>query len=101
MDGARETVDAGIMRAIVPGCLVAAGSLMLMHQALAEVTCRQSAGPRESKIYVEQCLEVSPATHPPCNVENARSLIKDEIRRGCAMLGKDAPAFCVRYHDHG
>jgi hypothetical protein len=46
---------------------------------------------------VEQCLEVSPATHPPCNAANACALIEDEIRRGCTMLGKDAPAFCIPY----
>jgi hypothetical protein len=50
---------------------------------------------------VDQCLEVSPATHPPCNVANPCVLIKDEIGRGCALLGKDAPAFCRQYKTPG
>jgi hypothetical protein len=46
---------------------------------------------------VSQCLEVSPATHPPCNAANACAQIQGEIRRGCTLLGKDAPAFCTTY----
>lgn len=62
-----------------------------------EKPCRETAGAAKSKMFVEQCLEVSPATHPPCNAANACSLIVDEITRGCAMIDKDAPAFCAEY----
>ena len=70
--------------------------LGLAAPALA-ASCKESAGEAEAKRYVEQCIEVSPATHPPCNVENPCDLIQDEIKRGCAILvkgGDDVPPFC-------
>ena len=45
----------------------------------------------------DECLEVSPATHPPCNADNPCQMIWDEIARGCKMLGNDAPAYCSDY----
>jgi hypothetical protein len=63
--------------------------------ANAEPSCNQTAGPQKAHQMVRQCLEVSPATHPPCNAANACALIQDEIRRGCTLLGKDAPAYCA------
>jgi hypothetical protein len=45
---------------------------------------------------VEQCKQVSPATHPPCNAENACAMIEGEIARGCGLLGADAPGFCAQ-----
>jgi hypothetical protein len=65
--------------------------------AHAEPSCHQTAGAEKARQMVQQCLEVSPATHPPCNASNACPLIEDEIRRGCVMLGKDAPAFCAPF----
>jgi hypothetical protein len=62
-----------------------------------EKPCRETAGAEKANTLVKQCLEVSPATHPPCNAANACSLIVDEITRGCAMIEKDAPAFCAEY----
>jgi hypothetical protein len=59
--------------------------------------CRETAGSEKAKTLVQRCLEVSPATHPPCNAANACSLIVDEIARGCAMIEKGAPAFCAEY----
>jgi hypothetical protein len=70
------------------------GYLAFMHPAVATVSCNQSIGSAKAHRLVEQCLMVSPATHPPCNAANACALIQDEIRRGCALLAKDAPAFC-------
>jgi hypothetical protein len=66
----------------------------------ADAPCRTTAGAKKAKALVEQSLEVSPATHPPCNAANACSLITDEIARGCAMIEKDAPAFCADYAKH-
>jgi hypothetical protein len=60
-------------------------------------SCLVSAGAKRGAQLVKQCLQVSPATHPPCNAENACSLIVDEIRRGCGLLGQDAPGFCAEY----
>ncbi len=61
------------------------------------VSCLQSAGAVKANRLVIECLEVSPATHPPCNAQNACSLIISEIRRGCSMLGQGAPGFCADY----
>ena len=46
-------------------------------------------GPEAAARHVERCLQVSPATHPPCNALNPCRLILDEIRRGCALLASD------------
>ncbi|MDX8531433.1 lysozyme inhibitor LprI family protein [Mesorhizobium sp. VK25A] len=61
-------------------------------------TCVQSAGKAKSDQYVSQCIQVSPATNPPCNGQNACSMMIDEIKRGCAMIGNDnPPGFCSAY----
>ncbi len=43
------------------------------------------------------CTDVSPATHPPCNVANSCAMIDDEIARSCALFeGKGEPmASCL------
>ncbi|SFO69784.1 Uncharacterized conserved protein YecT, DUF1311 family [Mesorhizobium sp. NFR06] len=62
--------------------------------------CLQSAGKAKSDQYVSQCIQVSPATHPPCNGQNACGMMIEEIKRGCAMIGNDnPPAFCSAYKD--
>lgn len=66
-------------------------------QAPAQLSCASSVGAQQAAIYVKQCTDVSPATHPPCNASNACALIISEIRRGCAMIGSHAPAFCAAY----
>lgn len=86
---------ASLARASFLLCLLV-GGLVGAHVAIA-ASCAETVGPQKARQYVQQCLEVSPATHPPCNAANACSLIEDEIRRGCGLLGKDAPAFCVPY----
>jgi uncharacterized protein YecT (DUF1311 family) len=63
--------------------------------------CSKSAGASKAETLVKQCLEVSPATHPPCNAANSCDLITDEIARGCAMLRKNAPSFCAEYSRGG
>jgi hypothetical protein len=60
-------------------------------------TCLNAVGIERSRQLVNECLQVSPATHPPCNAQNACSLIVDEIKRGCALLGQGAPGFCAEY----
>jgi hypothetical protein len=62
-------------------------------------SCLRTAGAVRANELVRRCLKVSPATHPPCNAENACSLIRDEIKRGCALLGAGAPQFCDQYKD--
>jgi hypothetical protein len=60
-------------------------------------TCLNAVGIERSRQLVNECIQVSPATHPPCNAQNACSLIVDEIKRGCALLGQGAPGFCAEY----
>ena len=60
-------------------------------------TCLQQVGKARSDQMVKQCLQVSMATHPPCNGENSCKLITDEIRRSCQLLGNDGPGFCDEY----
>lgn len=57
-------------------------------------TCREAIGEEQAKVLVEHCIQVSPATRPPCNAENSCDMIQSEIDRGCAFIGEDAPAFC-------
>ena len=59
--------------------------------------CVDSVGNAEANRLVDQCRQVSPATRPACNVENSCTSMVDEIRRGCAQLGRDAPGFCALY----
>lgn len=62
-------------------------------------SCLKTVGAVRANELVRRCLKVSPATHPPCNAENACSLIRDEIKRGCALLGTGGPQFCEQYKD--
>jgi hypothetical protein len=58
--------------------------------------CSKTVGAARAKELVAQCLNVSPATRPPCNAANACELIVAEIERGCGFLKGDptAPAYC-------
>jgi hypothetical protein len=57
-------------------------------------SCEKTVGKQVANELVRQCLQVSPATHPPCNAQNSCKLIEDEIQRGCRLLGANAPALC-------
>ena len=61
------------------------------------ISCLQAVGAERSKKLVEECLQVSPATHPPCNSQNSCQLIIDEIKRSCSLLGQSKPSFCAQY----
>ena len=80
------------MRWNIPG-LVALAMLALPARAGAQ-SCMAELGARRAQALVERCVEISPATRPPCNASNACSLIRSEIRRGCALAGSDKPAWC-------
>ena len=81
--------------ALRTSCFVAV-SLFAIGQAAAQ-SCSAEVGQDEAQTYVDQCLEVSAATHPPCNAENPCQMIWDEIARSCVALGNDAPEFCSDY----
>jgi hypothetical protein len=61
------------------------------------IPCVQAVGAGRSKKLVEECLQVSPATHPPCNSQNSCQLIISEIKRSCSLLQKNQPSFCTEY----
>jgi len=65
--------------------------------AAEEKSCVTELGKKQSEILVNWCINVSPATRPPCNSLNACSLITDEIKRGCAFLEneKNPPYYCL------
>jgi hypothetical protein len=50
-------------------------------------TCQAQIGAAAAQRLVERCLAVSPATHPPCNAQNACEMIQGEIDRACALYG--------------
>jgi hypothetical protein len=60
-------------------------------------TCLNAVGIERSRQLANECLQVSISTHPPCNAQNACSLIVNEIKRGCAQIGQGAPGFCAEY----
>ncbi len=63
-----------------------------------DASCNQSAGQERANRMVQDCLAVSPATHPPCNAQNSCVLIVDEIKRSCSLLdSRNAPALCNDY----
>jgi len=71
--------------------------LIVMATAVSAQSCRQAAGLERSRELVRQCLQVSPASHPPCNAVNSCDLIIDEIKRSCTMLTTEVPDFCKKY----
>ncbi len=62
----------------------------------ADRTCTDAIGAAAATRLAERCTMVSPASHPPCNPDNACALIQDEIDRSCAMYGpgETRPAEC-------
>ena len=58
--------------------------------------CRDAIGETASARLVQRCIQVSPATHPPCNAANPCALIQGEIDRSCKLWQGDGnpPAEC-------
>lgn len=91
--------------------LTLAAPLATMPATAAERSCEADAGIAKAATYVEHCILVSPATHPPCHAANPCRLILDEIRRGCGLIEDggveapvgdvEAPAFCGAYTGRG
>lgn len=52
-------------------------------------SCLAGVGAAAAARLVERCIQVSPATRPPCNAQNSCAMIQDEIDRSCAMFGPD------------
>jgi hypothetical protein len=78
---APPTNDAGVIDAAI-------GAAM-------DKSCTGELGLTKAKILAAQCIQVSPATRPPCNANNPCALMRDEINRGCALRDATArPTFC-------
>lgn len=60
------------------------------------LACSAEIGLAAAQKRAALCVQVSPATHPPCNVANSCAMIEDEIARSCALIGggSDRPAGC-------
>jgi hypothetical protein len=54
------------------------------------ISCAADIGESAARKLVAQCKAVSPATRPPCNAANSCAMIRNEVARGCALLGEDA-----------
>lgn len=63
---------------------------------VADPSCRDQIGAAASAALVQRCIQVSPATRPPCNAANPCEMIQGEIDRSCAMWERDGnpPAEC-------
>lgn len=82
-------------KSLLLSCLV---SVLVAFQAhAADKTCAEAIGDKRSALLVKQCINVSPATHPPCNAANSCEMINSEVERGCGFLADDpnAPDFCT------
>ena len=60
-------------------------------------SCLKTAGAVRANELVRRCLKLTTATHPPCNAQNSCAMIRDEIKRGCAVIEAAAPQFCSQY----
>lgn len=89
-----------MFKTVVIVLLLSSGTLALAE----EQTCRQEVGKKRAAVYVRQCIDISPATHPPCNDQNTCTLIQDEIKRGCEFAknteGAKVPDYCADYLSH-
>ncbi|MBS0385028.1 MAG: DUF3828 domain-containing protein [Proteobacteria bacterium] len=66
----------------------------------ASKSCAETRGAQDAAQLVAQCVQVSPATHPPCNAANSCGVIEAEIRRSCGLLdAARRPAFCTEATD--
>ena len=63
----------------------------------ADGACSITLGDRRANQLADQCTQVSTGSHPPCNVQNSCRTIRNEIRRGCSLIGSNAPSFCNAY----
>ncbi|ADK99526.1 hypothetical protein [Brevundimonas subvibrioides] len=55
--------------------------------AAAAGSCTAEVGEAAAVRLAERCTMVSPASHPPCNPDNACALIQGEIDRACGQYG--------------
>lgn len=76
--------------------LLAAAMLAPGAVAAQVVSCRAQVGAARAALYVNQCLAITTATHPPCNADNACEVIGQHIQYMCAR-DPHAPIWCQAY----
>jgi hypothetical protein len=86
-----RTLNLGLF--LIAGCANAPPP-SLGSQTATEKSCASDIGVQAASKLVRQCLQVSPATHPPCNVQNSCVMVRDEIKRGCDFIEEGKPSFC-------
>jgi len=59
--------------------------------------CRRVIGEDRALELVEHCRRVAPGSRAGCDADNSCRVITEETRRGCMVLGPDAPRFCDEY----
>lgn len=64
--------------------------------SLTPISCETQRGKAAAQKLADQCIQVSGATHPPCNIANSCAMIADEVARNCdnATLDGPRPAAC-------
>jgi hypothetical protein len=85
------TLNLGLF--LLAGCANAPPPSLGSQTATAK-SCASEIGVQAASKLVRQCIEVSPATHPPCNVQNSCAMLRAEIKRGCDYIGESKPSFC-------
>src|SRR5258706_132688 len=59
--------------------------------------CNRSIGQERADELERQCKQVAPGSRAACNDDNSCRVITEEIRKGCQLLGRDAPRYCEEY----
>lgn len=58
-------------------------------------SCLAELGRKEAETLSEQCYAMSPATRPPCNIQNSCERIREELKRGCEFGDtSENPDYC-------
>ena len=58
-------------------------------------SCLAELGREKAEELSEQCYAMSPATRPPCNIQNSCERIRAELKRGCNFGDtSDNPDYC-------
>lgn len=63
--------------------------------SVAPPSCTQTLGAARAQKLVKQCMEVTAATHPPCNALNDCETIADHVAQMCRNFPDNAPVFCA------
>ncbi len=95
-------MDSVTMRLVSACAVLSFGAMAYVPARAADRSCSDEIGKQQAAVLVKQCLDISPATHPPCNAANACQMIRDEIDRGCKLAAGESgtnaasvPQFCT------